>query len=170
MARAISRGRYGGMMISIEGLEAAGADMRNLEKNLPHAVRASLRGTGGQILAREMRMLAPSRTGNLRSNIRVHGDGDGVLVGYQGEAAAGSKIVGARNQKGAWIESGTKPHVIRAKRAKALFFLGTAVEEVMHPGTKGKKIVPKAMRASEEYVLDDIARKLDSIGTGGSRV
>jgi hypothetical protein len=158
------------MMISVEGLEAAGADMELVAKNLPNAVRASLRGTGGKILAREMRMLAPSRTGNLRSNIRVHADGDGVLVGYQGELAAGSKIVGARNQKGAWIESGTKPHPIRARKARSLFFLGTTVEEVIHPGTRGKKIVPKAMKESEEYVLDDVARKLDEIGSGGSKV
>lgn len=151
-------------MISVEGLEAMGADMAKLEKGLPFAIRASLRGAGGEALAAEMRLRAPRRTGNLVSNIRVHPDaGGGALVGYQGEAAASSKIVGARNQKGAWVESGTKPHPIRAKKAKSLFFGGRAVEEVMHPGQKGQKIVPKAIRTAEWEVMADVVDKLNEV-------
>lgn len=49
-----------------------------------------------------------------------------------------------------YIEEGTRPHVIRARRAKALkFVIGgrtVIVKQVKHPGTEAKNVLARAVR------------------------
>lgn len=162
--RYVKRGRYGGMMLDVEGLERLDADLHDFERRLPLAIRASLRGEGGEALASAMRSGAPRRSGTLVAGIGVHPQpGGAVLVGYQG-ALAGGAVVNAREQRGVWVESGTKPHSINPRRKKALAFFGSVVEEVrMHPGSRAQKVAFKAMRTAEWEVLADVTDKLDEI-------
>jgi len=46
------------------------------------------------------------------------------------------------------VEGGSKPHIIRPKNKKALFWAGAMfpVKEVKHPGTKGKHMMRNASR------------------------
>lgn len=153
-----------GLRIEVEGLREMGADLREFERRLPLAIKASLRGEGGRALATEMKMRAPSRSGILRSGIGVFTDGDGAMIGYQGAAAKYSNIAGARDQRGAWVESGTKPHTIRARDGGAMLLGGKFVEEVHHPGSRGQGVAQKAIRTAKWEVLADVVDKLERIG------
>jgi hypothetical protein len=152
-----------GLRIDVDGLRELGADLREFERRLPLAIRASLRGDGGGALATEMKMRAPSRSGTLRSGIGVYVDGDGAMVGYRGAAAKFSGVAGARDQRGAWVESGTKPHTIRAKNGGALLLGGKFVEEVHHPGSRGQGVAQKSIRSAKWEVLADVVDQLDRI-------
>lgn len=61
-----------------------------------------------------------------------------------------------------WLESGTRPHEIRAKHAKALFFFWerTGVffigPRVMHPGFKGIKYMENTLLELEPEIVDVI--------------
>jgi hypothetical protein len=160
-----------GLRIDIEGLEDLGVDLQRLQPpGLRHAIRDSLRDPagGGGALASEMRLRAPSRTGTLVGGIGIHNQaGDDVLVGYLG-ALAGGAVANAREQRGAWVESGTRPHTIKAKRAEALFFGGRTVEQVEHPGSRPQKVAQKSMNAAEWEVLADVADKIDARLNGGT--
>lgn len=105
-------------------------------------------------------MRAPKKSGTLVGNIGIHDEGTkGVMVGYLGALSHGNRG-GGREQRGAWVESGTKPHPIRARRADSLFFAGANIESVDHPGSRGQRVASKAMRAAEWEVLGDIADRL----------
>lgn len=145
----------GGIGISIEGLEELGADLSKLERNgLREAIRRSMRGPGGEAIAAEMRLRSPRKSGYLVRNIRVSGEGrDDTLVGYQGEI----------DGRGTFIESGAPPHTIRAKDGGSMYFGGRYVEEVQHPGFRGKKVASRSIRASEWEVLADIVDQIDGM-------
>lgn len=92
------------------------------------------------------RILAPVRTGRLRSSIRAEPPRFFSL--------RGSVTVGSDLEYAAAVNDGTRPHVIRPRRAKVLrFSVGGQVvfaRLVNHPGTKGTKFLDKA--------LEDVAR------------
>lgn len=158
-----------GLRISIDGLEALGADLSKLEPpGLQNIVRDSLKGGGGKALVTEMRNTVPRRTGQLYSGIRVEAEpGEDVLIGYVGERAYSSLIANAREQRGVWVESGTRPHTIKAKNAESLFFAGRNIEQVEHPGQKGQGIARRAIRTAEWEVLADIVDRIDAKLSGG---
>jgi hypothetical protein len=166
--RALSRGRYGGLFVDVDGLGELGADLTNFEKRLPMALRLSLQGDGGDTLVDEMKRRAPKgKTGELHRNIRKHNDGNDVRVGYQGELSHGNRG-GGRFQKGAWIESGTRPHEIRARtRGGSLLIAGGRnVEVVQHPGSRKYKVADKSLRAVEWAMMSDVVQKLNDIPEG----
>ena len=153
--------------VTIDGLERWGADLEKLGRNqLPQAIRRALRGRGGEALADEMRSRAPRRTGRLIAGIGVHigartrGGRDDVEVGYVGELSHGYRG-GGRDQLGAWIESGVKPHMIEARDGGSLSIGGGQFERVMHPGFRGRKIAQVSMGAAEWRVLDSIVDEIN---------
>ncbi len=170
--------RGNGLRIDIEGLEALGADMGRLaHPGLAQAIRASLRGAGGEALASEMRMRAPSRTGTLISGIGVHGSamrGDDVEVGYKGALADGGATWNAFEQRGAWVESGTRPHMIEpkvknGKQSKhAIVVDGHPFANAVHPGQRGQKVAAKSIKSAEWEVMADIVDQIDNILGGAA--
>lgn len=141
----MAKGRF---LIDIPQLEEMGADIGRLaHPGLRDAIRESLRGKGGEALATEMKLRAPVRTGGLVSQIAVKDSGGGnVGVGYQGDDGLGT-----------WIESGAKPHTIKAKRkGDSLFFHGSMIKSVEHPGFRGRWVAKKSLNAAEWEVLADI--------------
>jgi hypothetical protein len=156
-----------GLKISVDGLEELGADMSKLAKGgLEEAIRRSLRGAGGNALALEMKARSPRLTGDLVAHIGVHSQGDAVLVGYHG-GISNTVTSNSRDQKGVWVESGTKPHTIRAgarnSAAQALYFGGKYVEEVHHPGARGRGVAQKSIRAAQWEVESDIVDQIDAM-------
>lgn len=83
----------------------------------------------------DMESRAPVRTGRLRQSIKIDVHQDRIVIGPHTEYAA-------------FVEFGTKPHVIRPKGKKALsFFVGgqrITVKSVNHPGTRAKPFVRPA--------------------------
>src|SRR6202043_190641 len=53
-----------------------------------------------------------------------------------------------------FVEFGTKPHVIEAKNAKALYWNGAAhpVRKVNHPGTQPNAFMERIVAASQEEI------------------
>lgn len=99
------------------------------------------------------------RTGDGRKSI--HGD---VSPGYlKAKLSAGKKQI-------KFIENGTKPHEIRARKARFLSFVvnGTRVfrRKVQHPGTKATHFMRDAVQTASieirrnlQHVADDAARR-----------
>lgn len=81
-----------------------------------------------------MKRETPVRTGTLRRSItsRVERGGDRGIIG--------TNLTYARA-----VHDGSKPHIIRPKRAKALFWKGAAhpVRVVHHPGTKANAFIAR---------------------------
>lgn len=88
------------------------------------------------------KVLAPVRTGRLRSSIRA--DPPRIF------SLRGSVTVGSDLEYAAFVNDGTAPHVIRPRRAQVLRFnVGGRVvyaRVVNHPGTRGTKFLDKALQ------------------------
>src|SRR3954471_9372651 len=86
----------------------------------------------------EMEARVPVRTGRLRQSISI-------------QVHSHSVVIGPHTDYDAFVEFGTKPHVIKAKNKKALMFFSGGqriiVKEVHHPGTKAQPYVRPAFQA-----------------------
>lgn len=115
------------------------------------AVQRMLRLPGGMVyrnMERRVRRVeaeairtAPGRMGStIRAQIRRGPGGD-----FQG-------VINVRHPAALYVTGGTRPHVIRPVRAKALrFTVGGHVvyaKVVMHPGTRPNDFLRKALRAA----------------------
>ena len=151
--------------LSAEGLTELGADLDKLGKKLPLAIRNALKGEGGEAIISNMRQMMPRKTGRLQSGLGITEDpkSRAVYVGYLGPLSGGNRG-GGRDQLGTWIESGTKPHEIKAEAGKSLLIAGSGqpVSSVNHPGIKARRIGRKSIRMSmwevEASVVDEIGK------------
>jgi len=96
-------------------------------------------------LAEEMRERAPVRTGRLRDSIRV------VRIGQV-------RFVGPTVSYAPYVEFGTRPHIIRPRRARALRFEveGRTVFAMYarHPGFRGRFFVRESLEAVMREIPD----------------
>ena len=97
--------------------------------------------------------LAPKKTGRLRKSIGVRRTRRGYEVVMGGSEAPYA----------GYVEYGVRPHLIKAKRARALRFevKGEVVyaRYVMHPGSKPRAVMSKALsEASKDFgrILDEV--------------
>jgi len=102
-------------------------------------------------LAEEMRERAPVRTGRLRDSIKV------VRIGQV-------RFVGPTVPYAPYVEFGTRPHIIRPRRARALRFEmeGRTVFAmyVRHPGFRGRFFVRRSIKAVMREIPDLFAREV----------
>ena len=162
----MARGSY---RIDIAELESLARSVGLTDKQLNHAIQDALKGDAGRLLLREIKgrtPIGPGKTGgHTRSNERIEdrGRAEGVFVGYIGELNEGA-VQGSRNQKGAWLESGTKPHTIKPRHREGrhgLLFGGRFVEAVEHPGAKPLRIVQKSLRAAKQGIESAVLVEID---------
>ena len=89
-------------------------------------------------LKAEMEARVPVRTGKLKQSIEVRVEENRVIIGPDTDYAA-------------FVEFGTRPHVIEAKNKKALAFKVNGqtviVKKVNHPGTRAQPYVRPAFDA-----------------------
>lgn len=101
------------------------------------------------------------RTMALRASMR------GYAVGYRGVVQAGGRAA----RHGLWVHDGTKPHIIRARRAPYLVFQVAGqwrrAKEVRHPGTKPRPFLVEAGRLGGE-ALERSLERLTSAAIGRS--
>lgn len=59
---------------------------------------------------------------------------------------------------GAFLEEGTKPHIITPKHAQALYWRGAAhpVKQVNHPGTTGKPIIKPTVDKNFDRIKNSV--------------
>lgn len=176
-----------GTRIDIVGLERLVEATGLTAAHLKLAVQEALRGEAGKLLVNEMKARTPmgpgSFGGHTRDDEKVRDLGlrGGVLVGYQGQLSGGNRG-GGRLQKGAWLESGTKPHKIEAKREgsgkggfttrHALKINGVYRESVQHHGSRALKIADKSLKAAKWDIEDAIVERINEMAeesgwTGG---
>lgn len=100
----------------------------------------------GQVVARTARDIVPVRTGALRSSID-----------YTAGRTLGSVRVSASMPYAAFVELGTRPHMILPKHGKFLVFrvINGAViyrRQVSHPGTKPYKYLARALQRNQSNI------------------
>ncbi len=93
-------------------------------------------------------------------------------LGVLGAAGAGVLgIVGTVVPYAIPVELGTRPHIIRARNARALHFGNIFVKSVHHPGTKGAHMFQRAMDDNQAQIEADFAaaveRALQRIAAAG---
>ncbi len=81
------------------------------------------------------------------------------------KVSANEGIVSANTKYAEGVEKGTKPHIIRAKNKKALYWQGAKhpVRVVNHPGSKAKPYLIPALEAERPKFIQNLkeAVKLD---------
>ncbi|MCD9025752.1 hypothetical protein [Cohnella silvisoli] len=94
------------------------------------------------------------RTGHARQNIQGGAEQRGdILILYLSHGM----------RYGTFLETGTKPHVIRAKSKKGLYWGATRangkpliVRKVNHPGTKARPVIEPTMRRNLNQIKSDL--------------
>lgn len=73
----------------------------------------------------------------------------------------------SNDEKAPWFEEGTKPHVIRPKNKKALFWKGAAhpVRIVHHPGTPAYKVLGGAVEKALQFLGEEVEKSQERILT-----
>ena len=116
-------------------------DRAALNRTMERATRAELREASRQVVARA-KVLAPVRTGRLRSSIRAE---QPRIFSLRGSVKVGSDL-----EYAAMVNDGTRPHIIRPRRARALRFVvgGRVVyaKFVRHPGTRARPFLDRALQ------------------------
>lgn len=135
--------------------------IKNLFKNLAMGMRNAASETGGQLI-KEAEHIAKDR---VRSPSRKPGKGSGAYfqsiqssfkggkVSFTGSLESDSPIAGI-------IEFGSRPHIIRPKNNKLLFWPGARypVKEVKHPGTPAFRVLGDAVEEAS-LQTDEIFEK-----------
>lgn len=116
-------------------------DRAELNRTITNATRTELREAGRQVVNRA-KVLAPVRTGRLRSSIRA--EPPRIL------SLRGSLTVGSDLEYAAFVNDGTRPHEIRPRTKQVLKFTvgGRTVyaKVVHHPGTRARPFLDQALR------------------------
>lgn len=124
--------------------------MQQARVNLSHLVLNALKRTAELAAAfAKVTTLYRSRTGALRSSIKHS------AVAFHGRTSANAKHA-------VYVEEGTRPHEIRARRKKVLRFVqnGTVrfTPRVFHPGTKARPFMQQA-RDRAEPIFDRLCKE-----------
>jgi phage gpG-like protein len=117
-------------------------DRAALNRTIRQASRLELEEAGRQTLARA-RVLAPVDTGRLRASLRMQFSRTFTL---RPRVTIGSDVAYA-----AFVNDGTRPHVIRPRRrgGRLRFVAGDRVvyaRQVQHPGTRARPFLDRALR------------------------
>jgi len=89
--------------------------------------------------------------------------------GAAGKLANARAIVGTNLKYARMVHDGTRPHVITARKAKALFWPGARhpVRSVRHPGTKARPFLTDALTAQRGAIVALLTTRVAQILDGG---
>ena len=126
-------------------------DLKDTSENIRSDVQKVLKKSGFNIEARAKRNISNNgsvKTGHLRRGITTD-------VGNMEVTVHTSNIKYARG-----VEEGTRPHTIRAKNKKALYWKGAKhpVKSVRHPGSKAKPFLIPAFEREKEVIMKDLEK------------
>lgn len=117
-------------------------DRAALNRTLTNATRRELTEAGRQVVNRA-KVLAPVRTGRLRSSIRAEPP---RIFSLRGSLTVGSDL-----EYAGFVNDGTRPHQIKPRRSGGVlrFVVGGRVvyaRVVNHPGTRARPFLDRALR------------------------
>ena len=126
-------------------------DLKDTSENIRSDVQKVLKKSGFNIEARAKRNISNNgsvKTGHLRRGITTD-------VGNMEVTVHTSNIKYARG-----VEEGTRPHIIRAKGKKALYWKGAKhpVKSVRHPGSRAKPFLIPAFEKEKEVIMKDLEK------------
>ena len=126
-------------------------DLKDTSENIRSDVQKVLKKSGFNIEARAKRNITSNgsvKTGHLRRGITTN-------VGNMEVTVHTSNIKYARG-----VEEGTRPHTIRAKNKKALYWKGAKhpVKSVRHPGSRAKPFLIPAFEKEKEVLIRDLEK------------
>lgn len=124
------------------------AEMKTFNITVGNKVKESISKSTMNVKKQAMINLTNNRsvkTGQLRANINTK------LSGFEGEVKAATKYA-----KG--VEEGTKPHIIKPKKGKFLYWKGAKhpVKMVKHPGGKAKPYLVPALEKETPILLKSL--------------
>ena len=126
-------------------------DLKDTSENIRSDVQKVLKKSGFNIEARAKRNITNNgsvKTGHLRRGVTTD-------IGNMEVTVHTSNIKYARG-----VEEGTRPHTIRAKNKKALYWKGAKhpVKSVRHPGSKAKPFLIPAFEKEKEVLIKDLEK------------
>ena len=126
-------------------------DLKDTSENIRSDVQKVLKKSGFNIETRAKRNISNNgsvKTGHLRRGITTD-------VGNMEVIVHTSNIKYARG-----VEEGTRPHTIKAKNKKALYWKGAKhpVKSVRHPGSKAKPFLIPAFEKEKEVIIKDLEK------------
>ena len=126
-------------------------DLKDTSENIRSDIQKVLKKSGFNIEARAKRNISNNgsvKTGHLRRGITTD-------VGNMEVTVHTSNIKYARG-----VEEGTRPHTIKAKNKKALYWKGAKhpVKSVRHPGSKAKPFLIPAFEKEKEVIIKDLEK------------
>ena len=129
-------------------------DLKDTSENIRSDVQKVLKKSGFNIEARAKRNISNNgsvKTGHLRRGITTD-------IGNMEVTVHTSNIKYARG-----VEEGTRPHTIRAKNKKALYWKGAKhpVKSVRHPGSKAKPYLIPAFEKEKEVLIKDLKKVIE---------
>ena len=129
-------------------------DLKEVSEEIRSDVQKVLVNSGFNIEARAKRNISNNgsvKTGHLRRGITTN-------VGNMEVTVHTSNIKYAR-----LVEEGTRPHTIRAKNKKALYWKGAKhpVKSVRHPGSKAKPYLIPAFEKEKEVLIKDLKKVIE---------
>lgn len=160
--------------LRVTGADEAAAMLKNLQPQLrDRCVMGALR-SGARVTANTVREMIPVRQdarprqimgkavmpGALKKSVRVAAPKKAQSYDW----ARASVLVG---NKTAWyahiVDGGAKPHDIKPKTKKALFFGGTRKKIVNHPGFAGKNILKTSAQVSFSAAVNAVKKAFDRL-------
>ena len=126
-------------------------DLKGTSEDIRADVQKVLKKSGFNIEAKAKLNIANNgsvKTGHLRRGITTD-------IGNMEVTVHTSNIKYARG-----VEEGTRPHIIRAKNKKALYWKGAKhpVKSVRHPGSKAKPFLIPAFEKEKEVIMKDLEK------------
>ena len=126
-------------------------DLKETSEEIRLDIQKVLVNSGFNIEARAKRNISNNgsvKTGHLRRGITTN-------VGNMEVTVHTSNIKYARG-----VEEGTRPHTIRAKNKKALYWKGAKhpVKSVRHPGSRAKPFLIPAFEKEKEVLIRDLEK------------
>lgn len=153
---------------TITGLDELQKFLDQLPAKIEANIMRSALAAGARVIGKEAKRNVPVRRGGLRASIRV----SSRLK--NGKVTASVKA----GNKNAWywrfVEFGTRPHDIKPKNRKSLFFAGMNKEIVHHPGARPHPFMRPALdsqsAAAIQAVGEQIKKRLTKQGLDVSEV
>jgi len=129
-------------------------DLKEVSEEIRSDIQKVLVNSGFNIEARAKRNISNNgsvKTGHLRRGITTN-------VGNMEVTVHTSNIKYAR-----LVEEGTRPHTIRAKNKKALYWKGAKhpVRSVRHPGSKAKPYLIPAFEAEKKELIKELEKVIE---------
>ena len=126
-------------------------DLKDTSEDIRSDIQKVLKKSGFNIEAKAKLNIANNgsvKTGHLRRGITTD-------IGNMEVIVHTSNIKYARG-----VEEGTRPHIIKAKNKKALYWKGAKhpVKSVRHPGSKAKPFLIPAFEREKEVLIKDLEK------------